>query len=396
MDVPDHVAQAAAVLQSAVGCRVRRNPEDWEWGDQDGGDGKLGTIVDVSMDGWAGVEWDAGGKDGYRFGAQGKWDVLFVSPPEQKEGGGDDGAAAASDPAGPAAPPAAAASDPAGPAAPAAAAASDPGPAAAAPRQPVLRLSAGGDGLGPSVEEILLRPFHSVWPEYPMLRELGVAERMAADWVDPPFMLVHTLKELRKAGAFAPQGAQAGAAAPPAAAALPSPQPAAAAAPPAAPAAAPAPPAAPAAAAAPPAAPAAPRERPAFPSAPPDVQEALGALWEECEKRRVWEAEGGEPDEGRPDPFHIATDTMLTLAQNVVNEPAEQKYRRINQRNRAYHMRLGLLKGSRRVMLLLGFKDTCELTEDGEEASYWLMPAGIVPNSGCVAALSHAASISAR
>eukprot|EP01065_Artemidia_motanka_P052876 TRINITY_DN9652_c0_g1_i3.p1 TRINITY_DN9652_c0_g1~~TRINITY_DN9652_c0_g1_i3.p1 ORF type:complete len:321 (+),score=83.05 TRINITY_DN9652_c0_g1_i3:342-1304(+) len=231
---------------------------------------------------------------------------------------------------------------------------------------------------------------------YPMLRELGVAERMAADWVDPPFMLVHTLKELRKAGAFAPQGAQAGAAAPPAAAALPSPQPAAAAAPPAAPAAAPAPPAAPAAAAAPPAAPAAPRERPAFPSAPPDVQEALGALWEECEKRRVWEAEGGEPDEGRPDPFHIATDTMLTLAQNVVNEPAEQKYRRINQRNRAYHMRLGLLKGSRRVMLLLGFKDTCELTEDGEEASYWLMPAGIVPNSGCVAALSHAASISAR
>ena len=48
-----------------TGDRVKRGP-DWKWGDQDGGQGKLGTITEIQSDGWIRVTWDARGSNVYR------------------------------------------------------------------------------------------------------------------------------------------------------------------------------------------------------------------------------------------------------------------------------------------------------------------------------------------
>ncbi len=47
-----------------VGMRVMRGP-DWEWGDQDGGKGSYGTVVDESSvrEGWVDVKWDNSSSD---------------------------------------------------------------------------------------------------------------------------------------------------------------------------------------------------------------------------------------------------------------------------------------------------------------------------------------------
>mmetsp|Transcript_153966 Transcript_153966/g.493624 ORF Transcript_153966/g.493624 Transcript_153966/m.493624 type:complete len:1296 (-) Transcript_153966:324-4211(-) len=58
-----------------VGIEVERGPS-WTWGNQDGGLGGLGRIVQVSGDpSWATVQWRAGGKNRYRIGTQGKHDL---------------------------------------------------------------------------------------------------------------------------------------------------------------------------------------------------------------------------------------------------------------------------------------------------------------------------------
>eukprot|EP00659_Diplonema_papillatum_P003103 gene3103-4873_t len=61
------------------GTRVQRNAACWKWGDQDGGDGGVGTVLSAG-DGWATVQWDAGVKNSYRCGDQGFHDVLPVPP----------------------------------------------------------------------------------------------------------------------------------------------------------------------------------------------------------------------------------------------------------------------------------------------------------------------------
>ena len=48
----------------AVGLRVVRGPQ-WEWEDQDGGEGTVGTVVATEEGGDALVEWDCGGR--YRY-----------------------------------------------------------------------------------------------------------------------------------------------------------------------------------------------------------------------------------------------------------------------------------------------------------------------------------------
>ena len=56
-----------------VGFRVVRGP-DWEWGDQDGGEGHVGTVVEVGEpsvgDGGRAVvvQWDCGERSRYRCG----------------------------------------------------------------------------------------------------------------------------------------------------------------------------------------------------------------------------------------------------------------------------------------------------------------------------------------
>ena len=68
------------------GLRVVRGP-DWRWGNQDGGEGNVGTIaevegVEVPMDGGTTtaiavvVQWDGGNRANYRCGIDGKYDLL--------------------------------------------------------------------------------------------------------------------------------------------------------------------------------------------------------------------------------------------------------------------------------------------------------------------------------
>ncbi len=61
-----------------VGLRVIRGP-DWSWGDQDGGEGGVGTVVEVRRaadpEGTAYVQWDGGHRSNYRVGHQGRHDL---------------------------------------------------------------------------------------------------------------------------------------------------------------------------------------------------------------------------------------------------------------------------------------------------------------------------------
>lgn len=64
-----------------LGARVVRGP-DWEWQNQDGGEGHVGTVVQIGKDKkspttaqlvW--VQWDCGIKANYRAGFDGKHDL---------------------------------------------------------------------------------------------------------------------------------------------------------------------------------------------------------------------------------------------------------------------------------------------------------------------------------
>lgn len=60
------------------GVRVVRGP-DWKWGDQDGGDGCVGTVSGIRKgDGrvmTVCVQWDAGGRENYRCGYKDNYDL---------------------------------------------------------------------------------------------------------------------------------------------------------------------------------------------------------------------------------------------------------------------------------------------------------------------------------
>ena len=63
--------------QISVGSRVRRNPDHWKWGDQDGGSGKVGSVIEVEGNGWISVQWDhSGRRSRYRYGSENCYDVL--------------------------------------------------------------------------------------------------------------------------------------------------------------------------------------------------------------------------------------------------------------------------------------------------------------------------------
>lgn len=75
-----------------IGFRVVRGP-DWKWGQQDGGEGHVGTVVEVRTadtpsspeDGGSSlvtpravlVQWDNGSRCNYRCGIDGKYDLLL-------------------------------------------------------------------------------------------------------------------------------------------------------------------------------------------------------------------------------------------------------------------------------------------------------------------------------
>ena len=64
-----------------VGLRVVRGP-DWKWGDQDDGEGHIGTVVGIfkpgstiAPDKTVAVQWDSGYIDVYSVGYQGVYDL---------------------------------------------------------------------------------------------------------------------------------------------------------------------------------------------------------------------------------------------------------------------------------------------------------------------------------
>ena len=67
------------------GVRVVRGP-DWEWGDQDGGEGHVGTVVEVGEPSVGGggravvVQWDCGAERAcnYRCGLERKYDLRVL------------------------------------------------------------------------------------------------------------------------------------------------------------------------------------------------------------------------------------------------------------------------------------------------------------------------------
>ena len=72
-------SKSAAKDAPSIGTKVKRGP-DWQWGDQDGGAGKLGTVIEaIDPDGWIEVKWDEGGSNNYRWGVDGKYDLEIVT-----------------------------------------------------------------------------------------------------------------------------------------------------------------------------------------------------------------------------------------------------------------------------------------------------------------------------
>lgn len=64
-----------------LGVRVVRGP-DWKWGNQDSGEGHVGTVVEIgkpgsqtSPDKTVVVQWDSGARTNYRVGYQGAYDL---------------------------------------------------------------------------------------------------------------------------------------------------------------------------------------------------------------------------------------------------------------------------------------------------------------------------------
>ena len=67
-----------------LGVRVVRGP-DWEWNDQDGGEGSVGTVFQIGSDTKSPitepvvlVQWDCGIKANYRAGMDGKYDLRIL------------------------------------------------------------------------------------------------------------------------------------------------------------------------------------------------------------------------------------------------------------------------------------------------------------------------------
>ncbi len=68
------------------GIRVVRGP-DWKWGNQDGGEGHVGTVVEVKTGDTPAdnltasrvvlVQWDNGNRCNYRCGVDGKHDLIM-------------------------------------------------------------------------------------------------------------------------------------------------------------------------------------------------------------------------------------------------------------------------------------------------------------------------------
>lgn len=73
-----------------VGAKVKRG-RDWRSGEEDGGDGKMGRMIEgTAPDGWVTVAWVNGNVGNYRAGAEGCYgllvSLLFAHWPDDRSG----------------------------------------------------------------------------------------------------------------------------------------------------------------------------------------------------------------------------------------------------------------------------------------------------------------------
>jgi len=64
----------SGIMPSFIGIRVVRGP-DWKWGDQDGGEGHVGTVTKDLGGKKVTVVWDSGQEGQYRTGPEGCYDL---------------------------------------------------------------------------------------------------------------------------------------------------------------------------------------------------------------------------------------------------------------------------------------------------------------------------------
>ena len=88
-----HVKQNV-MKKLAIGVRVVRGV-DWKWRDQDGSTPSVGMVIGELRNGWVEVQWDHGGSNSYRMGAEGKYDLQLAdeprpTPPPNTSGEGSD------------------------------------------------------------------------------------------------------------------------------------------------------------------------------------------------------------------------------------------------------------------------------------------------------------------
>ena len=79
---PQSIMDHKVLDKVCIGLRVVRGP-DWEWGDQDGGEGHVGTVVELDVARRAAVvQWDCTERCLYRCGHDSKYDLrVFDSGP---------------------------------------------------------------------------------------------------------------------------------------------------------------------------------------------------------------------------------------------------------------------------------------------------------------------------
>jgi hypothetical protein len=65
-----------SVKYPIIGAKVVRG-KDWVYGNQDGGEGKTGVIIEKIEDNWVRVKWENDCKDSYRIGDRGMYDLYF-------------------------------------------------------------------------------------------------------------------------------------------------------------------------------------------------------------------------------------------------------------------------------------------------------------------------------
>ena len=82
-ETPGEVPYMTMADTVQLGLRVVRGP-DWEWGDQDGGEGHVGTVVEVGDQDSANqprsaiIQWDSGERSRYRCGLDEKYDLRVL------------------------------------------------------------------------------------------------------------------------------------------------------------------------------------------------------------------------------------------------------------------------------------------------------------------------------